>query len=127
MHILADHVTLSISYLEKVVGSPAGSLARAPKKKMLSYRIESPPPGKHPLTTSTPESRSFTFTSPPYGSIRFNLILLLKQLTLVAAGAVASSVSGLSVVTSKSTDAEKKDLFANGFWSPPTHTPTHTP
>ena len=34
--------------------------------------------------------------------------VILKHLTLVAAGAVASCVSGLSVVMSKSTDAEKK-------------------
>ena len=38
----------------------------------------------------------------------------MKQLTLVAAGAIASRVSGLSVVASKSTDAEKKDYFSSG-------------
>ena len=49
----------------------------------------------------------------------------MKQLTLVVAGAIASRVNGLSVVMSKSTDAEKKDVSAsgqNGFQSPPTRT-----
>ena len=36
----------------------------------------------------------------------------MKQLTLVVAGAIASCVSGLSVVTSKSSDAKKKKLLA---------------
>ena len=36
--------------------------------------------------------------------------VLLKQLTLVVAGAIASRVSGLSVVTSKSRDTKKKKL-----------------
>ena len=40
--------------------------------------------------------------------------VLLKHLALVAAGAIASRVSGLSVVTFKSTDAEKKVVFASG-------------
>ena len=34
--------------------------------------------------------------------------------TLVAAGAIASHVRGLSVVTSKSGDAKKKKLFSSG-------------
>ena len=38
----------------------------------------------------------------------------MKQLTLVAAGAIASRVSGLSIATSMCTDAEKKDFFASG-------------
>ena len=55
--------------------------------------------------------------------------VLLKQLALVAAGAIASRVSGLSAVTSKSPDAEK--IFASGQMASGhlplirTHTQTH--
>ena len=35
VHILADHVTLSINQLERVVSSPAASLARAPRRRHL--------------------------------------------------------------------------------------------
>ena len=79
----------------------------------MTLRIESPPPVKHPRTTSTPESRSFAFTEPPYVSVHFNLILPCRPFALVVAGAIASSVS-LLYITSKSTDAQKKDLFASG-------------
>ena len=37
MHILADHVTLSINQLQKLVSSPTASLARAPKRRRLEW------------------------------------------------------------------------------------------
>ena len=49
-----------------------------------------------------------------YTSTYFCPNVVFKQLTLVAAGAIASRVSGLSFVTSKSTHAEKKELFVSG-------------
>ena len=44
----------------------------------------------------------------------------MKQLTLIAAGAIASRVSGLSVLTSKSTDAKKKTSLPKIEWFPVT-------
>jgi hypothetical protein len=49
--------------------------------------------------------------------VHFNVILptvLLKQLTFIAAWAIASRVNGLSVVASKSSDTEKGKLFSSG-------------
>ena len=71
---------------------------------MKALRIESPPSVKHPWTTATLESRSFAITRPPHVS------LLLKRLTLVAASAIASCVSELLHVTSKSSDEEKEKI-----------------
>ena len=66
----------------------------------------------------TPECRLFVFTRPPYVSVHFNLIVypavLLKQLTLVVAGGIASRISGLSVVMSKSSYAKKKKFLSSG-------------
>ena len=62
--------------------------------------MESPPFGKHPWTTSTPESCSFAFTRPPYMSthvsvhVHLNLILPRRPLEAAyAAGVIASHVS----------------------------------
>jgi hypothetical protein len=49
-----------------------------------------------------------------YISIYFCPAVILKQLTFVAAWAIASRVIGLSVVVSKSSDAEKGKLFSSG-------------
>ena len=67
----------------------------------------------HPRTT--PESRSLAFTWPPYVNVHFNLILPRRPCEAAyLAGAIASHVSGLSVIMSKSTDAKKKYIFALG-------------
>ena len=64
-------------------------------------RIESPP-GKHPWATSAPECHLCILQAPIVsGTVQSNSSCpggFLKQLTLLAAGAIASRVSGLSVV-----------------------------
>ena len=90
---------------------------------MKALRIESPPSVKHPWATATLESRSFAIIRPPHVSLLFDLILpaaLLKRLTLVAASAIASCVSGLLHVTSKSSDEEKEKCLARVEWLPVT-------
>jgi hypothetical protein len=61
----------------KLVDSPAASLAKGSQEKTL--RIESPPYGKHPWTTWTPEPRPIAFTRPAYVSVRFILTLLRRR------------------------------------------------
>ena len=90
---------------------------------MKALRIELPPSVKHPWTTATLESRSFAITKPPHVSLLFDLILPrrpFKQLTLVAASAIASCVSELLHVTSKSSDEEKENFLARVEWLPVT-------
>ena len=90
---------------------------------MKALRIESPLSGKHPWTTATLEYRSFAITRPPHVSLLFDLILPrrpFKRLTLVAASAIASCVSELLHVTSKSSDEEKENFLARVEWLPVT-------
>ena len=64
VHILADHVTLSISHPEKLISCCSQGL---PIESLLS--------GKHAWTRLTPESRSFAVIGPTHESVLFDLIL----------------------------------------------------
>ena len=94
-------------------------------------RIESPPSGKHLWAILTPECHPFAFSRPSWKVVQFNLSLprwrFLKQLTLVAAGAIASRVSGLSVVSPQVQRCKRfnSGRIASGHL-PLVHTHTHT-
>ena len=67
-----------------------------------------------------------------FGIAQFCPAALLKRLTLVAASAIASCVSELLHVTSKSSDEEKENFLAQVEWLPVTsrthvtHSLTHS-
>ena len=85
--------------------------------------MESPLAEEHPWTTATLKSGSFAVTRPPHVSLHFDLILPhrpFQAASLVAASAIASCVSGLPHVTSKSSDEEKQKFLARVEWLPVT-------
>ena len=98
---------------------------------MKALRIESPPSVKHPWTTATLESRSFAITRPPHVSLLFDTDLILPRRPFkaayftVAASAIASCVSELLHVTSKSSDEEKEKFLARVEWLSPVTSRTH--
>ena len=78
--------------------------------------IESPPFRKY-LWTMTPDCHSFSFIRPLHVSAlqyKFYPAIILKQLVLVVAWAVASHVSGLSVVTSQIQRCQEIKHFHSG-------------